>query len=98
MNERLSDCELAIIEALAEHGGWMDAETLNWQTADASRQYDHATAGRGVGCVRVHIFGIREKLGDGAIIGMYGRGYTLGAPGVRVYRAHLAAQAAWAAV
>jgi len=91
---RLTPCEIEVICVLGERGGWTDSETLARLTGMASQMYDHARPRK---TVRVHVFNIREKLGDGAIICIPGRGYTLGEPGVRAYRAHLAAKAAWAA-
>lgn len=93
--EQLTPTELAILERLAGCA-WVDAETLSRDTASASEQYDHA-APRKAQTIAVHVFNIREKLGDGAIINMRGRGYMLGAPGVKVHRAYMAAKAAFEA-
>jgi hypothetical protein len=93
--EDLTACEWAIIGFLAGRT-WVDAETLNRCTAPASRQHGRAAI-RGAQTIRVHVFNIREKLGDGAIIGVVGKGYMLGAPGVRVWRARQAAMSAFAA-
>lgn len=95
MTPQLTTCELAVLEALGR-GGWVDTETLNSLAAPASRQHDHA-APRKAQTVRVHVFGIREKLGDGAVISSLGLGYMLGEPGAAYLRAARQAKAAFEA-
>lgn len=94
---KLSPAELGILAFLYKRKGWVDTDTLNCCTAESAHGYDHAAPLRLLGTVAVHIFNIREKLGDGAIISHIGDGYMLGEPGAKYYRAHLAALAAFEA-
>jgi DNA-binding response OmpR family regulator len=94
---QLTPCELAIMEYLLQCQTWVTKEKLSRQTADASRLYDHAAEPRKAKSIAVHVFNIREKLGDGAIINMPDRGYMLGAPGVLHVRALQTAKAVFEA-
>lgn len=83
----LTPCEAAIMAVLHRVGSvWISVEALSQRTASASREYDHAIDGRRPKTVCVHIHSIRAKLGQDAILSMWGKGYTLGAAGVLLCR------------
>jgi len=91
----LSPCEAAILDVLRRAGSsWVSRDRLNNHTASASRQFDHAADVRRPGAVCVQIHSIRKKLGEEAILSAWGRGYTLGAPGVLACRRALSEQVA----
>lgn len=82
----LTPCEAAIVEALYRAKTWVAMDRLNRLTACASSHHDHAGDERGKGAITVHVCAIRKKLGEEAILSAWGRGYTLGAPGVLAWR------------
>lgn len=82
----VTPCQAAIIAALYRARSWVAADRLNAITADASALFDHAAPLRDVKTVTVHIVAIRKRFGDDVILSYWGRGYTLGAPGVLLCR------------
>lgn len=71
---RLTPCEARIVSALYQAKTWVSLAAL------AER------AGMTTDSAKVHVANIRRSHGPNAILGYYGRGYTLGAEGVAVIR------------
>ena len=91
----LSPTHAAIVAKLwAVGNNWISTADLNDATAEASRIYDPDNP-RSDRTMSVHIYQIRQKLGDDFVIGHNYHGWTLGAAGVsRIRQIIKAAEAA----